>query len=164
MIERDWVAGLRTRRPDLRASLSGQAFGKAHGVSAKIAQHTTYYPPPTHLVTSRNHFLWFGHLGGSIMEAFCLARRLFLLFHLFIFSRHVPTKQGGIPTKQGCARPKQGVHFAKQANFRPYFARTGMRQHEKSSFFVHKTPVLRRFRCFLTLALIYCGLAGSIGL
>jgi hypothetical protein len=51
---------------------------------------------------------WFGHLVGPIMGVFCLARRLFLLFHLLIFSRIIPTKQGVLPTSEGVILTKQG--------------------------------------------------------
>jgi hypothetical protein len=85
---------------------------------------------------TRNHFLWFGHLGGSIMGVFCLARRLFLLFHLCIFFRHMGTSEGVIPTSEGCIPTKQ-------ANFGPYFARTNTLQTQnsrQSAFFAQKTP------------------------
>jgi hypothetical protein len=49
---------------------------------------------------------------------FCLARRLFLLFHLFIFSRHIPTKYGVLPTSEGGLPTSEGVINAKQGILR----------------------------------------------
>jgi hypothetical protein len=77
------------------------------------------------LAPSRNHFLWFGHLVGPIMGVFCLARRLFLLFHLCIFFHHMatsegvlPTSEGGLPTSEGVIPTSEGVINAKQGNLR----------------------------------------------
>jgi len=53
----------------------------------------------------------------------CLRERLFFLY--------IPTKHGVVPTSEGCIPTSEGVILTKQANFRPYFARTGTLQHEK---------------------------------
>jgi hypothetical protein len=58
---------------------------------------------------------------------------------------HIPTKQGGIPTSEGCIPTSEGVILTKQANLRPYFARTNTLQTQnsrQSALFAQKTPCL----------------------
>jgi hypothetical protein len=100
-------------------------------------------PLLSHSLPLNFHFLWFGHLVGPIMGVFCLDRRLFLLFHLFIFFHHMATSEGVIPTSEGGLLTSEGVILTKQAIFGPYFARMRTLQTQNSHqsvLFAPKTP------------------------
>jgi hypothetical protein len=82
------------------------------------------------------------------MGVLFLDRRLFLLFHLFIFSRHMPTSEGVLPTSEGGFPTSEGVILTKQAILRPYFARTNTLQTQnshQSALFAPKTPCFGNF-------------------
>jgi hypothetical protein len=82
------------------------------------------------------------------MGVFCLARRLLLLFHFCIFSRHMPTSEGCFPTSEGVILTSEGVILTKQAIFGRFFTRTNTLHRKKrreSVLFAHKTPCFGHF-------------------
>jgi hypothetical protein len=64
-------------------------------------------------------FCGFGHLGGSIMEVFCLARRFFVISFIDIFAVH-SNKTRGSPNIGGVLPTSEGVFNAKQAILREF--------------------------------------------
>ena len=90
------------------------------------------------------------------MGVFCLARRLFLFFHLCIFSPHIPASEGLSQHRKGYYNIGR-VITAKQAIFRPYFARMRTLNLKKRCFSSVRPPFRRVLPCFCNFAL-YLGL------
>jgi hypothetical protein len=93
----------------------------------------------------RNYFLWFGHLGGPIMEcsAFLFMPAEAVTPHILparkvVLLSHIPTKQGGIPTSEGCILTSEGVINAKQAILREFKGLFCAYQHVANTKFAPK--------------------------
>ena len=83
----------------------------------KIAQPTTYYPPPTRLAPSKNQFKWFGHLVGPIMGCYALIEGDFFYF-IYVYFPGVCQQNKGSHNIGGVLPTSEWVINAKQANLR----------------------------------------------